>query len=192
MLPSAAAFVDPLFSTGFALTLLGIHRIGSAIREAWGTDQFENLIAMHGARTLEEADVAAELVGASYAAFPRFPVFVGLASFYLVAVSFAEICYRLGDPERAGGFLAYRDSRFIEGFISCRDLARSDDLDLPDFLNRVKTAIEPRNIGGFGDPAMQNWYPVDFDALVDGAHKLGRTEAEIERFLVESGMAAYR
>ena len=31
MLPSAAAFIDPLFSTGIPLTLLGIERIAEAI-----------------------------------------------------------------------------------------------------------------------------------------------------------------
>ena len=33
MLPSAAAFIDPLFSTGFPLTLLGIERLGRMLEE---------------------------------------------------------------------------------------------------------------------------------------------------------------
>ena len=39
MLPSAAAFVDPLFSTGIPLTLLGIERLGRILEEAWGTEE---------------------------------------------------------------------------------------------------------------------------------------------------------
>src|SRR5207244_9906413 len=34
MLPSAAAFIDPLFSTGFPLSLLGIQRIGQILEDA--------------------------------------------------------------------------------------------------------------------------------------------------------------
>ena len=34
MLPSAAAFIDPLFSTGIPLTLLGIERLAGAFGQA--------------------------------------------------------------------------------------------------------------------------------------------------------------
>ncbi len=40
LLPSAAAFVDPLLSTGIPLTLLGIERFARAIREDWGSSRF--------------------------------------------------------------------------------------------------------------------------------------------------------
>ena len=40
MLPSAAAFIDPLFSTGIPLTLLGIERIGR-ILEGGSTPNFQ-------------------------------------------------------------------------------------------------------------------------------------------------------
>ena len=36
LLPSAAGFVDPLLSTGFPLTLLGISRLAEAIEHHWG------------------------------------------------------------------------------------------------------------------------------------------------------------
>ncbi len=39
LLPSAMAFVDPLFSTGMPLTLLGIERLGRMFEEAWGTQE---------------------------------------------------------------------------------------------------------------------------------------------------------
>ena len=35
MLPSAAAFIDPLFSTGIPLTLLGIERLAGVLEAAW-------------------------------------------------------------------------------------------------------------------------------------------------------------
>src|SRR5581483_6783750 len=63
MLPSAAAFIDPLFSTGFPLTLLGIHRLGEALREDWGTDRWNERLRQHEQATLEEAEASAWLVG---------------------------------------------------------------------------------------------------------------------------------
>src|SRR5262249_15754386 len=45
LLPSAAAFVDPLLSTGFPLTLLGVERLANAIEHCWGKPELEQQIA---------------------------------------------------------------------------------------------------------------------------------------------------
>ena len=117
MLPSAAAVIDPLFSTGIPLALLGVDRIGRAIREAWGRPEFEERMRVHERETLFEADAAARLVGAAYSCFGSFPHFVGIASCYLASVSFSEVCYRLGDRGRANGFLACRDENYARAFL---------------------------------------------------------------------------
>ena len=150
LLPSAAAFIDPLFSTGFALTLLGIERIASALSDGLGSREFERKMEANAAATLIEADAAAGLVSAAYDTFQSFPLFTGLAAFYLAAVSFAETCYRLGDAERASGFLANRDAAFTAGFRECVDYARSQlcaavQPNRPGFIEMVAERIEPRN-----------------------------------------------
>jgi tetracycline 7-halogenase / FADH2 O2-dependent halogenase len=183
MLPSAAAVIDPLFSTGIPLTLLGVDRIGRAIREAWGTPAFEERMRAHERTTLFEADAAARLVAAAYANFRRFPKFVGIASCYLASVSFSEVCYRLGDRERANGFIACRDERYVREFAR---LAGGGDLDR--FEERVAAAIEPMNVAGFSDARRRNWYPVDFGVLLDTCAKVGRTREEIASFLRAQGM----
>src|SRR6185436_10602706 len=86
LLPSAAAVIDPLFSTGIPLALLGVDRIGRAIRDAWGTPAFAQRMREHAHETLAEADAAAALVGAAYRSFRHFPLFAGLASCYLASV----------------------------------------------------------------------------------------------------------
>src|SRR5206468_1608650 len=107
------------------LALLGVDRIGRAIRAAWGTPAFEERLREHERDTLFEADAAARLVAAAYRSFPRFPLFTGIASCYLASVSFSEVCYRLGDRERANGFLACRDARYVSAFTACaREAAR--------------------------------------------------------------------
>lgn len=187
MLPSAAAVIDPLFSTGIPLALLGVDRIGRAIREAWGRPEFEERMRAHERETLFEADAAARLVGAAYSCFGSFPHFVGIASCYLASVSFSEVCYRLGDRGRANGFLACRDAEYAKAFHEVAAMARAR-ADLTEFSSRVAEAVASMNVAGFCDPRRRNWYPVDFGALLDAAGKLGRSREELVAFLHTQGM----
>ena len=190
MLPSAAAVVDPLYSTGIPLTLLGVDRIGRAIRESWGRPEFEVRMRAHERDTLFEADAAARLVGTAYSCFGSFPHFVGVTSCYLASVSFSEVCYRLGDRERANGFLACRDSAYASAF---RDIAAMAGAraELGTFLGRVAEAVAPMNAAGFCYPRRRNWYPVDFGALLDASRLLGRTREELVAFLHAQGMSRW-
>ncbi len=195
MLPSAAAVIDPLFSTGIPLALLGVDRIGRAIRETWGRPEFEARMRASESDARFEADAAGRLVAAAYGCFRSFPLFVGIASCYLASVSFSEVCYRLGDRARANGFLACRDAKYREAFRSIaeegRRLAQGGPLDRRDltaFEARVASAIAPMNVAGFSDPRRRNWYPVDFGALLDSAPRLGRSRRDLEAFLQAQGM----
>jgi FADH2 O2-dependent halogenase len=198
MLPSAAAVIDPLFSTGIPLALLGVDRIGRAIREAWGRPEFQARMRASETDARFEADAAACLVGAAYASFRSFPLFVGIASCYLASVSFSEVCYRLGDRARANGFLACRGAAYQTAFRSVADEARRlaggarlDRRDLAAFEARVAAAIAPMNVAGFCDPSRRNWYPVDFGALLESAPKLGRSRPALEAFLQAQGMGRW-
>ena len=116
LLPSAAAFVDPLFSTGFPLTLLGIERLGRLLERGLFTDAAARRRAP-GSRGLRDAPRWPKRIrprGSSPAAtpsFPRFDAFAAYSMFYFAAASFAEASRRL-TPDGAGiGFLgaAHRD-----------------------------------------------------------------------------------
>ena len=50
--------------------------------------------------------------------------------------------------------------------------------------------IEPFNVGGFGDPALHNCYPVRAEDLLDAAHKLGASREEIIAMLERAGFFA--
>ena len=198
MLPSAAASIDPLFSTGLPLTLLGVDRIGRAIRDAWGRPEFEERMRAHERDTLFEADAAASLVGSAYRAFRSFRAFSGIASCYLASVSFAEVCFRLGDRERARGFLACRDERYVADLAwIAEDAARLARGGAPppeafaSFEARVARAVAPMNVAGFCDPGRRGWYPVSFQALIESSAKLGRSPEEIRAFLLAQGMGRY-
>jgi len=198
MLPSAAASIDPLFSTGLPLTLLGVGRIARALEERRDAPGFARRMSEHAHDTLQEADAAARLVGACYRAFRRFPAFAGLARCYLASVSFSEICHRLGEGDRAQGFLACRDPRYEAAFARCAaEAARlaagesEEPQALAAFERSVALAIEPLDAAGFRDGSRRNWYPVDFEALLGSCAKLGRDRESLRTFLLDQGMGPW-
>jgi FADH2 O2-dependent halogenase len=63
-LPSAAGIVDPLLSTGFPLTLLGVQRVAAAIADAWDSPHLAERLHEYAARTADELETTSRLVGA--------------------------------------------------------------------------------------------------------------------------------
>jgi tetracycline 7-halogenase / FADH2 O2-dependent halogenase len=174
MLPSAAAFIDPLFSTGIPLTLLGIERLARSIEtrglkpalyESQGSDA-----------SLAEADHTARFVAGCYAAFPRFDAFTAYSMFYFAAASFSEMERRLA-PERAShGFLRAADAAYVTAI---RDLSPAMRTPLEDLSRQVAEATRRINIAGLCEPGRRNWYPVDLDDTVHAADKLGLTSEQV-------------
>jgi FADH2 O2-dependent halogenase len=184
MLPSAAAFVDPLFSTGIPLTLLGIERIAESWRRGGSLDPPSPSAGLKTRRyddvTSAEADHTARFVAGCYAAFPRFDAFTAYSMFYFAAASFAEMQRRL-IPERAsGGFLRAADAAYASAL---RELSPGLRSPAADFSSRVTGATESINIAGLCDPAKHNWYPVDLEDTIRAAHKLGLTPDRVREGL---------
>jgi FADH2 O2-dependent halogenase len=165
MLPSAAAFVDPLFSTGMPLTLLGIERIARMLE---GAPAATAPLEAYSETTLAEADHTARFIAGCYAAFPRFDRFTAYSMFYFAAASFSEMARRVGlqpAPARAPSGI---DARFLCAHHEMfrRDTERlSPSLASPDgdYAADVARAIEPFNIAGLCEPRKQNWYGIDLE-----------------------------
>jgi len=184
LLPSAAAFVDPLLSTGFPLTLLGIERLVGAVERHGVGEPLDAALARDGARTLAEADTAALLVASLFARFHDFPVFAALTHLYFAAASYAEAARRLGRPERAGAFLSGDLPSFGEALRACCTSALDPSLDSrEELLARIRRAIEPLDVIGLSDAGRRNWHPVSAADLRASAGKLGASPAEIEELL---------
>ncbi len=180
MLPSAAAFIDPLFSTGFPLTLLGIERLARIIEEVWGSPDLDSRLRDYSGLTLQDADCTARLVGASYAAFANFPLFAELSMFYFAAASYSEMARRLKRPYLVRRFLAADHPLFGPAMVECEDrVRRPGSTDIASFSGRVRDGIEPINIAGLCDTNKRNWYGVDLEDVVIGADKLGFTPDEM-------------
>jgi len=64
LLPSAAGFVDPLLSTGFPVTLLGVGRLAKILENDWDAPGFKKLLEEYGDRTRLDLDTAEQHVAA--------------------------------------------------------------------------------------------------------------------------------
>ena len=186
MLPSAAAFIDPLFSTGIPLTLLGIERLAQMLGASEDAPLRPDRRGGpsgppgYGALTLAEADHTARFIAGCYAAFPRFDAFTAYSMFYFAAASFSEMQRRL-TPERAsGGFLRAADEAYASALRELSPAVRPPDAGL---FSRVSAAAGPINIAGLCDPEKRNWYPVDLDDTIRAAGKLGLTSDQAREAL---------
>ena len=188
LLPSAAGFVDPLLSTGFTLTLLGVKRLAQLIGEGWG-DASSIGRDDYALRTTRELLVVERLVAALYASMHDFDSFALLSLLYFAPVSFAEIAHRLGRPELASSFLLCDEPRFgatVEQLLKeALTLLRSGGLPAqqPCTVQGVRRAIEPFDVIGLSNGARRNWHPSRDADLLDAADKFGIDRGEMKRFL---------
>ena len=197
LLPSAAAFVDPLLSTGFPLTLLGLSRLAETIEASWGRESFARRLEDYETQTLSEADRAALLISALFASLGDFPLFAALSRLYFAAASFAEAARRLKRPHLARSFLCADHAAFGPASAQCCRLAleafargEPTAAERGDLLERIDETIEPLDVAGLRDRSRRNWHPVLAEDLLRGAHKLSATRAEVEELLERSGFYA--
>ena len=120
LLPSAAGVIDPLLSTGFPLTLLGILRLVDVLDHDVGAARSGGgAVAVRADETLGELDATERLVAALYATMSDSALFKRLSLLYFAAASFSETARRLGRPERAPGFPAAQHSAFGPELRAC-------------------------------------------------------------------------
>lgn len=188
-LPSAAGFVDPLLSTGFPLTLLGVSRLAGIIERDWDAPEFAARLRDYAEQTDKELLTTAQLIAALYASMSDFPLFSALTLLYFAAASYAEAARRLGKPERASSFLLCDDPVFGPACAGlCERALRPLTKEQSAALQRdILLAIEPFNVAGLGRPDRRNWYPVEAGDLLENAGKLGVTQEEVRRMLRRSG-----
>ncbi|HZZ37525.1 MAG TPA: FAD-dependent oxidoreductase [Acidobacteriaceae bacterium] len=192
LLPSAAGFVDPLLSTGFPLTLLGVSRLAEIIAQDWNTAAFDRRLKAYAKLTDRELLATAWLIGALYATMDNFPVFVAISLLYFAAASYSEAARRLGRVHLASSFLLCdhpvfgpRSNRLFERAL--HPLTESDSAGL---VRDILRAIEPFNVAGLGRPERGNWYPVEASDLLENAHKLEATREEVLAMLARCGFSA--
>lgn len=192
LLPSAAGFIDPLLSTGFALTLLGVHRLLDVLERPASNAEREGMLEAYARTTATELDVTEGLIAALYATMDDPALFKRLTLLYFAAVSYAETARRLRRPERAPGFLLHDHEQFGPGFLACTALGRRaprghERLGL---MERIDRLIEPFDVAGLGDRTRRDWYPARAEDLLASRGKLAADVDAIYGMLARSGFAA--
>lgn len=192
MLPHAFAFTDPLFSTGIAWALRGVERLALAFEDAGSGVPSPRVLERYAAFLGAEADQIDRLVAGAYHAMTHFELFAAQAMIYFATVSYAETYQRAvtseSRPAAWSGFLGVGDA--VLASVLAESHARLDRLtrggavagssaERLAFGAWVRSVIAPRNIGGFGDPARRNLYPVDLDLLLDNHELLGLSRGEL-------------
>lgn len=194
LLPSAAGFVDPLLSTGFPLTLLGIARLAQILERGPTSSTRSQDLNDYGRTTLAELDAAALLVAALYATLRDFELFAALSLLYFAAANFSETARRLGRPELARSFLLHDEPHFGPALQECcrwalgRARKRAfTPAERQSLVARIQQAIEPFDAAGLGDFSRRNWYPVNVADLFRAAPKFGVGDTDIQHLLKSCG-----
>ncbi len=192
LLPSAAGFVDPLLSTGFPLTLLGISRLAMVLECDWKTTAFENSLAHYAAATDAELLATSQLIGALYANMADFPMFRMLSLLYFAAASYAETVRRLGKPELATSFLLHDDEVFGPELRRITARARHGLITADEKLRLerdIMVLIRRFDVAGLGRKPSDHCYPVRAEDLFAGAHTVHASVPEIESLLRRKGFS---
>jgi FADH2 O2-dependent halogenase len=193
MLPSAAGFVDPLLSTGFPLTLLGVLRLAEIFAECSRTPSARQaMLQDYAERTYAELHATARLIAALYANMDCFEVFSALSLLYFAAASYSETARRLQKPELAQSFLLYDRPDFGP---KCEEILKrargpASEEEKAALVQDVLRAIEPLDVAGLCRTDRRNWYPVEAEDLLRAASKVEASKDEIVALLRRSGFEA--
>jgi len=191
LLPSAAGVIDPLLSTGFPLTLLGVVRLACALKSLDRPTEWAITLRDYAHSTTLELEATARLVGALYSCMNRFELFKKLSLLYFAAASFSESARRLGKENLADSFLLCRHPVFsaqLREFceMAHQSLSASGAVELS---RRICEAIEPFDVAGLNDAARDPWYPALTRDLFANASKLQAGKGEIRTMLDKCGLA---
>ena len=191
LLPSAAGVIDPLLSTGFPLTLLGLARLLALIEHTSPGPERQAALAEYARTTQRELDVTEQLVAALYANMSDPVIFKRLSLLYFAAASFSETVRRLGRPQLAPGFLLHAHPHFGPELVACATIATEAPAGAArtTLLDRIDRAIEPFDAAGLLDRSRRDWYPVRAADLLAAAPKLDASAEEIHGLLARCGFA---
>lgn len=188
LLPSAAGFVDPLLSTGFPLTLLGIERLSHLLERPWGKDERIPELGAYATRTDSELLATSSLIAALYANMGNFPVFKALSLIYFAAATYSETVLRLGKAE-APSFLLHDHPVFGPGSSRLLERARflGQGSQSKELIEDIFRFIEPFDVAGLSDRSRQSWYPARAEDLLSSAAKVNSSRDEVMRMLERCG-----
>jgi tetracycline 7-halogenase / FADH2 O2-dependent halogenase len=165
MLAHAAYFLDPLFSSGNAHSLLTIERLTRIFARHWGRPTLRAELEAYEAALLREVDFVDRLVHGSYRAFRRFDLLAAFTMYYFAGAIHSEERRRAGLAGERDEFLFSHHppfrAAFVRGYERLLELAASPPSASAtrEYERQVTEDIAPYNTAGLSDPAKHNMYP---------------------------------
>jgi FADH2 O2-dependent halogenase len=183
LLPSAAGLVDPLLSTGFPLTLLGILRLARFFHR--GVLPSPEDLREYEQKLYQELDAAETVVAALFRALGNMPSFAALSLLYFAAASFGETAQRLRLRASPLDFLLCGDPVFGPGMARiCRHFLSGGYDAQPERVRAdILRLIEPIDVAGLARPNDTGCHGIRFEDLYSAAPKLGVGKQAIDEFL---------
>jgi FADH2 O2-dependent halogenase len=189
LLPSAAGFVDPLLSTGFPLTLLGIERLARILESGLDSPHLESDLNNYETKTQSELLATARLVAALYANMHNFALFKALCLLYFAAASYSETARRLGKLHLAQSFLLHDHPHFgpYSRALTKRAMHITQGAKSALLIADIMRTIEPIDVAGLSKPNTRSCYPIGAADLFASCSKVESTPEEIESLLQRCG-----
>jgi FADH2 O2-dependent halogenase len=165
LLPHTAGFIDPLHSTGIAQTLAGIERLAAILAGHWRQPTLPEALRGYEAVLNQELELIDKLVSGCYLARRNFRVFTAFAMLYFAAATTSEHLRASGQIESGTPFLRADNPHFRQlvdrawrqvGVLGKQQSISPADVD--DFERLITQGIQPMNIAGLCDPAVNNMY----------------------------------
>lgn len=186
LLPSAVGFVDPMFSTGFPLVLLGIERLALWLErncQGLGSEKAVDWAALeqYGKVTNDELRAAARFMGAIYRVMGDFEAFHAVSLLYFTAAIYSETVRRLGKTGLPTGFLLWEHAEFHRAMDRCLALAGTGSAE--ELWSAVRSAVAPLDLGGLLQPRRPRCYWAEVGPMLDGAAIVGSNREEMAAML---------
>ncbi|MFL5341163.1 MAG: NAD(P)/FAD-dependent oxidoreductase [Gemmataceae bacterium] len=161
MLAHAGYFLDALFSSGNAHSLLTIERLARIFSRHWGKPSLAEALAEYDATLQREVDFVDQLVHGCYRSFRRFDLLAPFTMYYFAGAIRSEEDRRQGRATERDEFLFSHQPEFRAAFERGyrRLLELADGGPAAEFEQQVAADIAPYNTAGLCDPARRNMYP---------------------------------
>jgi tetracycline 7-halogenase / FADH2 O2-dependent halogenase len=165
MLAHAAYFIDALYSSGNAHSLLTIERLARILAQHWGRASLSETLAEYEAKLFREVDFVDCLVHGSYRSFRHFDFMASFSMYYFAGAIFSEERRRAGKASPADEFLYSHEPGFRTAFEDGYErlirlcAGKPSALDSHQYQVQVSRGIAPYNTAGLCDPGKKNMYP---------------------------------
>ncbi|HYE32067.1 MAG TPA: FAD-dependent oxidoreductase [Methylomirabilota bacterium] len=156
MLPSAAGFLNPLLSTGFPLTLLGIRRMVTLLQAL--PEVPPQSLKQYAEDCAHDFNAAGLLTSAMLRRADDFDAFAQLSLLYFASSIWAETQVRAGGLEWLYRFPLGR-APFWPGAQSICQASLARKLSAKELQAQVQALIEPYDIAQLTRPEKRNWHP---------------------------------